>query len=180
MNNILVRSNTIFAFTLSILASLTLICAFSTAFKSYGETVYVKLSSGKRLVKRVPNFSTGRELNDLGFITFNLEADFTKTFDWNTKQLFLYLTAHYKTKANINNEVILWDYIMLRGDNPKINLKDHNTKYYFWDDGSGLQGNSNITLTLSMNVIPNSGLLPFATSSQVHSFTFPSKYVNYS
>ena len=178
MNNVLVRSNTIFAFTLSILAALTLICAISTAFKSYGDTFDVKLSSVKRLDKRVPNFSTGRELNDLGFITFNLEADFTKTFDWNTKQLFLYLTAHYKTSSNINNQVILWDHIMLRGDDPKISLKDHNTKYYFWDDGSGLQGNSNITLTLSMNIIPNSGLLPFATSSYTHTFTFPNKYFN--
>ena len=41
-----------------------------------------------------------REKNDLGFLTFDLQADLTPLFNWNVKQLFLYLTAEYSTPSN--------------------------------------------------------------------------------
>ncbi|OXU24066.1 hypothetical protein TSAR_013091 [Trichomalopsis sarcophagae] len=34
--------------------------------------------------------------------------------------------------------IILWDKIILRGDNAVLDFKNMNTKYYFWDDGNGL------------------------------------------
>lgn len=37
------------------------------------------------------------------------------------------------------NQVVLWDKIVLRGDNPKLLLKDMKTKYFFFDDGNGLK-----------------------------------------
>ncbi|KAI5943734.1 Signal peptidase complex subunit 3 [Manis javanica] len=86
-------------------------------------------------------------------------------FDWNVKQLFLYLSAEYSTKNNALNQVVLWDKIVLRGDNPKLLLKDMKTKYFFFDDGNGLKGNRNVTLTLSWNVVPNAGILPLVTGS---------------
>jgi len=177
MNTLLSRTNAIFAFTLSVLASLTLICALSTTFKGYNQLVDVKISTTKKLVKNVADYSAGRERNDLGFISFNLDADLTQVFDWNTKQLFLYMTAIYKTKANVLNEVVLWDHIIQRGEPTKINLRNQHTKYYFWDDGNGLKANDNITLTLSMNVIPNAGLLPISTVPSIHSFSFPNEYI---
>jgi signal peptidase complex subunit 3 len=33
-------------------------------------------------------------------LTFDLQADLTPLFNWNVKQLFLYLTAEYTTPAN--------------------------------------------------------------------------------
>jgi len=177
MNTLLSRTNAIFAFTLSILASLTFLCSLSTAFKSYNDLMDIKITSVKKVVKNVADYSAGRERNDLGFLTFNMEADFDKVFDWNTKQLFLYLTAHYTTRNNVVNQVVLWDHIIERGQDTKVNLKNHHTKYYFWDDGNGLKGNSNITLTMSMNVIPNAGILPISTAHQSHVFSFPNEYI---
>lgn len=177
MNTLLSRTNAIFAFTLSILAALTFICSLSTAFKNYTDLVDVKISATKKVVKNVADFSAGRERNDLGFIAFNLDADFTRAFDWNTKELFLYMTAHYTTKNNVFNQVVLWDHIIERGDQAKINLKNQHTKYYFWDDGNGLKGNNNITLTMSMNIIPNAGLLPIKTVPTIHQFSFPNEYI---
>jgi len=177
MNTLLSRTNAIFAFTLSVLASLTLLCALSTTFKAYDQLVDVQMSATKKLVKNVADYSAGRERNDLGFISFNLDADFTPAFDWNTKQLFLYMTAHYKTRNNVLNQVVLWDHIIQRGEPTKISLRNQHTKYYFWDDGNGLKANDNITLTLSMNVIPNAGLLPISTVPSVHTFAFPNEYI---
>lgn len=53
-----------------------------------------------------------------------------------------------------------------------------NTNYYFWDDGNGLRGNSNVTLSLSWNVIPNAGTLSIIRGSGSHSFSFPKEYTN--
>lgn len=89
--------------------------------------------------KNVPDYSASREKKDLGFLTFDLQADLTSLFNWNVKELFLYLTAEYKTKDNDLNQVVLWDKIILRGENALLDYKNMNTKYYFWDDGNGLK-----------------------------------------
>ncbi|NXI34214.1 SPCS3 peptidase, partial [Galbula dea] len=136
------------------------------------------------LRKNVEDFTGPRERSDLGFITFDITADiltgkkiiFLGIFDWNVKQLFLFLSAEYSTKNNALNQVVLWDKIMLRGDNPRLFLKDMKSKYLFFDDGNGLKGNRNITLTLSWNVVPNAGILPLVTGSGHVSVPFPDNY----
>lgn len=87
----------------------------------------------------MPDYSANREKRDLGHITFDLNADLNPLFNWNVKQLFLYLTAEYKTKDNDLNQVVLWDKIVQRGDNAILDVKNMHTKYYFWDDGNGLK-----------------------------------------
>ncbi|KAB0398284.1 hypothetical protein E2I00_001793 [Balaenoptera physalus] len=84
--------------------------------------------------------------------------------------------TEYSTKNNALNQVVLWDKIVLRGDNPKLLLKDMKTKYFFFDDGNGLKGNRNVTLTLSWNVVPNAGILPLVTGSGHVSVPFPDTY----
>ncbi|NWY97969.1 SPCS3 peptidase, partial [Loxia curvirostra] len=144
--------------------------------------------------KNVEDFTGPRERSDLGFVTFDITADILNgknglqtfwnkntlmlffIFDWNVKQLFLYLSAEYSTKNNALNQVVLWDKIILRGDNPRLSLKDMKSKYFFFDDGNGLKGNRNITLTLSWNVVPNAGILPLVTGSGHVSVPFPDTY----
>ena len=175
MNSVLSRANAVFAFTLSILAAMTIGCFLSTLLKPYEETVEVRIQTIDKDVKNVTNFGNNRQVSELGFFKFDLDADFSRTFDWNTKQLFLYLTAHYQTKKNTVNQIVLWDYIMLRDAPNKLKLRNQNNKYYFFDDGAGLSGNQNITLTLSMNIIPNVGILKQVTTRQLHQFSFPVK-----
>nr|QBH72899.1 microsomal signal peptidase 23 kd subunit [Nicoletia phytophila] len=174
MHSVLTRGNAILAYTLSVLAFLTFCCFVSTLFVDYRTAA--TMSTVKVLVKNVPDYSASREKNDLGYLTFDLQANLTHLFNWNVKQLFLYLTAEYATDNNKLNQIVLWDKIIQRGADAALDYKNMNTKYYFWDDGNGLKGNPNVTLTLSWNIIPNAGLLPniFATGS--HSFNFPAQY----
>lgn len=174
MNTILSRANAIFAFSLSVLAVLTFLCFLSTVCNEYKQDVSV--SKVKALVKSVRDFSASRGKNDLGFVTFDLKADLSSLFNWNVKQLFLYLTAEYETEHNVINQVVLWDKIIKRGENATLNYNKINTKYYFWDDGNGLRGNKNVTLYLSWNIIPNAGSLPNIMGSGYHAFTFPDEY----
>ncbi|XP_023222217.1 signal peptidase complex subunit 3-like [Centruroides sculpturatus] len=151
MNTVLSRANAIFAFTLSVLAGLTFLCFLSTAFNSYQAKVVVR--SDRAVV------------------------NLTSLFNWNVKQLFLYLTTKkYTYFGNVLNQVVLWDKIIQRGENAILDYKKLNTKYYFWDDGNGLRGNKNVTLTLSWNIIPNAGSLPNIVGTGSHSYSFPTEY----
>ncbi|XP_044286613.1 signal peptidase complex subunit 3 [Varanus komodoensis] len=174
MNTVLTRANSLFAFSLSVMAALTFGCFITTAFKE--RTVPVSIAVSRVMLKNVEDFTGPGERSDLGIITFDISADLHSIFDWNVKQLFLYLSAEYSTKNNALNQVVLWDKIILRGDNPKLLLKDMKSKYFFFDDGNGLKGNRNVTLTLSWNVVPNAGILPLVTGAGHVSVPFPDTY----
>ncbi|XP_017798416.1 PREDICTED: signal peptidase complex subunit 3 [Habropoda laboriosa] len=153
MHSVFARNNAIVAYTLSVSACLTFCCFLSTVFIDY---------------------RANANLNTVKVAVIHL----TPLFNWNVKQLFLYLTAEYQTRNNDFNQVVLWDKIVLRGDNAVLDFKNMNTKYYFWDDGNGLRGNKNVTLTLSWNIIPNAGLLPSVNALGSHTFAFPSEYTS--
>ncbi|NXX79549.1 SPCS3 peptidase, partial [Urocolius indicus] len=132
------------------------------------------------LRKNLEDFTGPREKSDLAIVSFDIYADILNgeknIFDWNVKQLFVYLSVEYSTKNNALNQVVLWDKILLRGDNPRLFLKDMKSKYFFFDDGNGLKANRNVTFTLSWNVIPNAGILPLITGSGQLSVPFPDNY----
>ncbi|CAF3887603.1 unnamed protein product [Rotaria sp. Silwood2] len=173
MHTFLNRLNTLFAFTLTVLAVLTFGVFLSTYFEQYHGTL--RISTNKAIVKHMTDFSANRKKNDLGILQLDLDMNLNSLFDWNVKELFLYLIAEYVTPANSLNQVVLWDQILLRGNNARINLHDIVTKYYFWDDGEHLRSN-NVTLTLAWNVIPNAGGLPHIRANGSTSFIFPDQY----
>lgn len=176
MHTFLTRGNALLTFTLSVLAGLTFFCFLSTALNAYSATATI--DTVKVLVKNVPDYSAQKEKQDLGYLMFDLQANLDPLFNWNAKQLFVFLTAEYESLDNKLNQVVLWDKIIQRGENANLDMKNMNTNYYFWDDGNGLRGNSNVTLTLSWNVIPNAGMLSIVRGSGSHSFSFPNEYTN--
>ena len=174
MDTVLTRATAVATYTMSVLASLTFLCFLSTFFNEY--QVHADINTVKVVVKNAPDYAAGKEKNDLGFLTFDLQVDLNPLFNWNVKQLFLYLTAEYETPNNKLNQVVLWDKIILRGENALLDYRSMNTKYYFWDDGNGLLHHQNVTMTLSWNIIPNAGNLPRIKSHGRHSFSFPDSY----
>lgn len=49
-------------------------------------------------------FTPYGERSDRGYFALSLQTDLEPIFNWNVKQLFLYLTAEYKTKANVSHK----------------------------------------------------------------------------
>ena len=43
---------------------------------------------------------------------FDMSADVRGLFTWNTKLVFLYVTAEYQTELNALNQIVIWDYII--------------------------------------------------------------------
>jgi len=54
MNTFLARANTIFAFTLTVLAALTFGCFLTTAFNDHVSTVSIESATASVYVKRIP------------------------------------------------------------------------------------------------------------------------------
>ncbi|OQR68772.1 signal peptidase complex subunit 3-like [Tropilaelaps mercedesae] len=173
MHSLWTRLHAIFACTLSALTAMTFAFFLSTAFNNYSTDV--RLSTVKVVVKSVPDYTVSKEELDLGVITFDIDANLTQVFNWNVKQLFLYLAAEYETKNNKVNQVVLWDKIIQRGQDPILKLSNLHSKYYFWDDGRGLR-DIPVKLSLNWNVIPNAGILPNFAGIGSHTFKFPVEY----
>ncbi|XP_029644096.1 signal peptidase complex subunit 3 [Octopus sinensis] len=177
MNTFLSRANTIFAFTLSVMAVLTFACFLSTGLINLKADTSIK--TGRVHVKNLHDYQAERERSDLGYFVFDLYSDISRLFNWNVKLLFLYLTAEYETADHKFNQVIIWDKIIRRGENALLDYRSMNTKYHFWDLGNGLRGNKNVTLSLSWNVIPNAGTLPKVCADGKYNFAFPDHYTSF-
>ncbi|XP_055499318.1 signal peptidase complex subunit 3-like [Leucoraja erinacea] len=165
------RLNSLFTFTLLVMAALTLLVFLSTALRQPRVPASLTLASAS--LKKYEDFIT---IGDVGSLNFNIHVDLGPVFNWNVKHLFLYLSAEYVTKSNALNQLILWDKIIARGENPKLDFRGMSTKYLFLDDGNGLKGHKNISLFLSWNIIPNAGTLFLIPASTQTLISLPDKY----
>ena len=69
--------------------------------------VLFTISTCVSLYFRKSTYTPHGEKSDRGHFYFDLNVDLNPLFNWNTKQLFLYLTAEYETKANVRICTIL-------------------------------------------------------------------------
>ena len=66
-------------------------------------------------------------------INFDLDADLTPLFNWNTKQVFVYLTAEYDggaKRTDISNKVTFWDKIVLTNPDAILHLRNQRSAYF--------------------------------------------------
>ncbi|TKR69590.1 hypothetical protein L596_021730 [Steinernema carpocapsae] len=169
------RANAVFAFMLSVLAAATFAAFLSTAITNY--TTSVKIAVSNPRLKDISDYTTDGARSDIAMLAMDLDIDVAPIYNWNVKQLFLYLVAEYKTTKNEMNQVVLWDKIIMRDEWSKIHEVKMFPKYYFTDDGNGLLGHKNVSLTLRWNVIPNAGYLRQVMGEGEAQVEFPSKYI---
>jgi len=64
-----------------------------------------------QVVRGRPHYYSSKK-EEYAIIKFSLEADLSSLFTWNTKQLFVYVTAEWPAGANATNEAVIWDSII--------------------------------------------------------------------
>ncbi len=96
--------------------------------------------------------------------TFNLDADLTPLFNWNTKQVYVYLSATYPGPRYVDNEVVLWDHIITSEKKAVLKLRNRKNKYPVTDISGGFN-QRNGTLTFHWNTQPWVGLLRFGANT---------------
>ncbi|KAK7677514.1 hypothetical protein QCA50_019520 [Cerrena zonata] len=102
---------------------------------------------------------------DFAFVNFNVSADLTPLFNWNTKQLFLYLSAEYTNPQGIRNDVVIWDKIVRRKEDANIDIAGRN-KYVFREPSSSFKNIPPAHYTLKYNVMPYVGVLTYGEAAR--------------
>jgi len=76
--------------------------------------IHLLLSGSHRVKGRPHYYSTKKE--EYAIIKFSLDADLSSLFTWNTKQVFVYVTAEWGGMARDNvtavNQAVVWDQIV--------------------------------------------------------------------
>ncbi|SOV13950.1 signal peptidase complex subunit 3, putative [Plasmodium sp. gorilla clade G2] len=137
MDSFLNRLNVLFY---SMALCFLILCAFN-----YGTSFYlfdqeeIKTNIEVRSIKRLVY---NRYINaDEAVLSLDVSYDMRKAFNWNLKQLFVYVLVTYETPKKIKNEVIIQDYIIKNKNQAKRNYKNFITKYSLKDYYNGLRNN---------------------------------------
>lgn len=147
------RLNALLTFAGTVLAMLCIAATITDCFHNPKLQVDCKIAKVERLFRS----SAG---NDEALMGLSINADLSPLFSWNTKQVFVYVSAEYMSTTNQLNQVSLWDRIIQHGENPMIQLPYVRSKYKLVDQGHTLRGSA-INLTLQWNTVPFSGRLRF-------------------
>lgn len=108
-------------------------------------------------------------------IDFDLQTDLSSLFNWNTKQIFVYLTAEYENSKNTtSNELAFWDKIITSPNDSVLDLKNIKSKYNVWDVNENLSG-KNLKFKLNWNIQPWVGPLIYGKTEGETTFMIPHK-----
>lgn len=107
-------------------------------------------------------------------VAFDVEADLTPLFNWNTKQIFVYLTAEYNglERAETVSEVTYWDKIVTSKEDAHLSLHDTKSKYSVWDLEEKLEGRE-LTFKLKWNIQPWVGPLIYGETAGNETVVIP-------
>ncbi|CUM46220.1 Microsomal signal peptidase subunit 3 [Debaryomyces fabryi] len=130
------------------------------------------------LLKHSFNYgSVNRKPKENSRIQFDLETDLSPLFNWNTKQLFVYLTAEYPGKSEgSSNKITYWDKIITSKEDAVLLLKNQKSKYSVWDIEPSFREREAI-VKLEWNLQPHIGPLVFGETDNISGFKF-AEYVD--
>ncbi|KAL8449782.1 hypothetical protein Emed_002745 [Eimeria media] len=111
---------------------------------------------------------------DQAVLSLDLKADLRGLFQWNAKQLFLFVVAEYESPQHRVNQVVIYDKIITSEKDAVLDLVNIPSKYHLRDKGRGLRGRA-ITLKLQVVYHPIVGRMTTQTLSS-SSFRLPAQY----
>lgn len=168
MHNVYTRANAAF---FAALCALGIMCGL-TAFSTYFHHPTPLLNSLK--LKNLERFYRAADGTDKAVLTFDIDADLSSVFNWNTKQLFVYVVAEYETSSNVVNQVVIWDKIVKKKKQAKLRERNQRTDYFLADQYDELR-NTDIKLKLMWDIMPVSGRLFIHEKPGSH-FQMPTVY----
>lgn len=150
----------IFAITLFIAIS-SYLQLHNDGFHSVVSSISVPTTSHSFRTSRVFGSSNRDKKENIKIDQVSLTADLSPLFNYNTKQVFVYLTYEYPGYNGLStSKVTFWDKIVKTKEDAVIDLSDLKGKYSCWDYGSGSNFTSyDGTMKLEWNIQPNVGLL---------------------
>lgn len=168
MENYLNRANAVFC---SLMVSLGVLALANIASSFF----LVGPISGSVAVRDVYGFGYNYALNgDQAVLSLDIEADLRGLFQWNAKQLFVFVVAEYESPQHPSNQVVVFDRIITDESAAVLNLVNVPAKYHLRDKGKGLRGRE-VTLKLQVVYHPIVGRIYTQTVAS-STFRMPTQY----
>ncbi|KAK1964817.1 signal peptidase subunit [Colletotrichum eremochloae] len=117
MYNTITRVQNTFGFFTSVAFFVAAIIALSDLLAPRAPSVGSLKTTNVQVVKGRPHYYSSKK-EEYAIIKFSLDADLSDLFTWNTKQVFVYITAEWpdSSKAaagtNATNQAVIWDQII--------------------------------------------------------------------
>ena len=115
---------------------------------------------------------------EVAVFQFNLKADLSGLFNWNTNLIFASLVCRYETEDSKLNQVTIWDQRILRTmtEHYTLDLQDEWVEYYLTDVKKSLRGKE-VTVSLRWEQMTTIGPY-YSGEQQITTFTMPTDYVD--
>ncbi|KAI8353654.1 signal peptidase 22kDa subunit [Choanephora cucurbitarum] len=180
MHNLQQRANTLFSFATSVIAVVLGVVALISYITGYGNVQPHLLAADKSSLSVVTrrygpdNTDYRNSKSEFARLLFDIDADFTPMFNWNTKQVFVTVVAEYENDYFGRNHVVIWDKIITGKDKAHLKLRHVRNKYALIDVSQRWNAEK-VNLTLYWDVTPYVGLLQHGRQSSVPTeFKIPS------
>ncbi|CDJ41530.1 signal peptidase subunit, putative [Eimeria necatrix] len=168
MESYLNRANAVFC---ALMVSLSVL-AIGNVISSY---FLMGPISGSIAVKDVYGFSYNYALNgDQAVLSLDIKADLRGLFQWNAKQVYLFVVAEYETPQHPTNQVVVFDRIIMDDGVAVIDWPNTPAKYHFRDKGRGLRGRE-VTVKLQVVYHPIVGRM-YTQTIATNTFRMPGQY----
>lgn len=133
MHSLPARANQLSSLATTVLSTVLLLVALTTfLLPSQLPPASLRLAGLRVYRARSRHYGESRAV-EYAAATFDLTADLQPLFNWNTKQLFVYLQADYTTPTHAQNKIVLWDRIVRSSSGARINIAGGKPKYAFND-----------------------------------------------
>ncbi|KAH8731884.1 signal peptidase subunit-domain-containing protein [Phaeosphaeriaceae sp. PMI808] len=118
MHSALVRLQNVFGFFTTVAFSVAAVIALSSFISPQNPSASVKLRNIQVVKGRPHYYSNKRE--EYAHVRFDLDTDLRSLFNWNTKQIFIYIKAVYPSTRTSEpaSEAIIWDAILASSSAP--------------------------------------------------------------
>lgn len=112
-------------------------------------------------------------------LKFKLDIDLQPIFNYNTKQIYLYITAQHSSSKRPINKIIIYDQIITSYDNARYSVRRGMSEYTVNDIQKELRSN-NIELSLGIEIMPHVGVITRYERDQLqnnsYTITLPDAY----
>ncbi|KAH3667805.1 hypothetical protein WICMUC_005205 [Wickerhamomyces mucosus] len=179
MFSIYQRGQYIVNFSLTLVGLISLFIVASSWAQLYTNNVF-SIDSSISNVTPTANIKFSRRFGSSGGkpkentkLIFDLDTDLTPLWNWNTKQVFIYLTVEYPgKKPESSNKVVYWDKIITDKNGANLTLSNELSKYSVWDVEESFR-NREATVKLEWNIQPYVGPLVYGATLGKSEFIFP-------
>ncbi|KAK4467041.1 signal peptidase subunit-domain-containing protein [Cladorrhinum samala] len=187
MYSSVVRLQNTFGFFTTVAFVVASLVSLSDFLSARTPTVDLLKTTSLQVVKGRPHYYSSKK-EEYAIIKFSLDADLSSLFTWNTKQVFVYVTAEWPSLGSQNNtnQAVIWDKIITApssdhlanigpierkrlkksaGGKPidpsrgKLQLKNQRYKYQITHPSGRIASQEDVVLKLHYNVQPWVGIL---------------------